>query len=62
MFGPGDEEHTALMNPIPAGEVEDIDVMNTASVNNNDGEKVVLERQQGVEFDGGPGAAEGWPT
>lgn len=50
------------MNPIPAGEVEDIDVMNTASVNNNDGEKVVLERQQGVEFDGGPGAAEGWPT
>ena len=71
LFGAGDEESAALMNPMPAGEVEiaaihdvkrtgfpdelveDVDVMNTASGNNDHGGKVALERQQGVEFDGG---------
>jgi len=33
--------------------VEDVDVMNTASGDNDDGGKVALEREQGVEFDGG---------
>jgi len=71
LFGAGDEESAALMNPMPAGEVkvaaihdvkragfpdelvEDVDVMHTASGDNDDRGKVALERQQGVEFDGG---------
>ena len=71
LFGAGDEESAALMNPMPAGEVEiaaihdverasfpgqlveDVDIMNTASGDNDDGGKVALEREQGVEFDGG---------
>ena len=71
LFGAGDEESAALMDPMPAGEVEiaaihdverasfpdqlveDVDIMNTASGDNDDGGKVALERQQGVEFDGG---------
>ncbi len=69
--GTGDEESAALMNPMPAGEVEiaaihdvkragfpdelveDVDVMHTASGDNDDGGEVALEREQGVEFDGG---------
>ncbi len=68
--GTGDEESAALMNPMPAGEVEiaaiqdvkragfpdelveDVDVMHTASGDNDDGGEVALEREQGVEFDG----------
>ena len=71
LFGAGDEESAALMNAMPAGEVEvaaihdversgipdqlveDVDVMYTASGDNDDGGKVALEREQGVEFDGG---------
>ena len=33
--------------------VEDVDIMNTACGDNDDGGKVALERQPGVEFDGG---------
>jgi len=33
--------------------VEDVDVMNTAGGDNDDGGKIALEGQQGVEFDGG---------
>ena len=71
LFGAGDEESTALVEAMPAGEVEvaaihdveragfpdelveDIDVMHTARGDNDDGGKVALESQQGVEFDGG---------
>ena len=71
LLGTGDEESTALMNPMPPGEVkvaaihdveragfpdelvEDVDIMNTASGDNDDGGKVALQRQQRVEFDGG---------
>jgi len=38
---------------VPDQLVEDIDVMHTASGDNDDGGKVALEGQQGVEFDGG---------
>ena len=79
LLGPGDEESAALMNPMPAGEVEiaaiheiertgfqdqlveDVDVMHTASGDNDDGGKVALEGQQGVKLDGGFGAAESGP-
>ena len=79
LLGPGDEESTALMKPMPPGEVqvaaihdvkrtdfpdelvEDVDIMNTASGDNDDGAKVALEGQQGMEFDGGFGAAERGP-
>jgi len=79
LFGAGDEESTALMNPMPAGEievaaihdvesaglpdelVEDVDIMNTAGGDNDDGGKVTLEGQQGVEFDGGLVLPEGGP-
>src|ERR1035437_4752418 len=79
LFGPGDEESTALMNPMPPGEVEiaaihdvkrtgfpdqlveEVDIMNTASGDNDDGGKVALEGQQGVEFDGGLVTAESSP-
>ena len=71
LLGTGDEESTALMNPMPPGEVkvaaihdveragfpgqlvEDVDIMNTARGDNDDGGKVALEGQQGVKFDGG---------
>ena len=71
LLGAGDEESAALMNPMPAGEVEiaaihdvkrtsfpdqlveDVHIMDTASGDNDDGGKVALEGQQGVEFDGG---------
>ena len=71
LLGAGDKESAALMNSMPAGEVqaaaihdgeragfpdelvEDVDIMNTASGDNDDGGKVALEGQQGVEFDGG---------
>ncbi len=70
LFGAGDEESTALVEAMPAGEVEvaaihdveragvpdelveDVDVMHTARGDNDDGGKVALEREQGVEFDG----------
>ena len=45
----------------PGELVEEVDVMHTASGDNDDGGKVALEGQQGVEFDGGFGAAEGGP-
>jgi hypothetical protein len=79
LFGPGDEESAALMNPMPAGEVqvaaihdvkrtgfpdelvEDVDIMDTASGDNDDGGKVALQGQQRVEFNGGLGTAEGGP-
>ena len=38
---------------IPDQLIEDVDVMHTASGDNDDGGKVALESQQGVEFDGG---------
>ncbi len=38
---------------VPDELVEDVDVMNTARGDNDDGGKVALEGQQGVEFDGG---------
>ena len=75
LLGTGNEERAALMNPMPANEVqvaaihdvkrtgfpdklvEDVDIMNTGSGDNDDGGKVALEGQQGVEFDGGFGAA-----
>jgi len=38
---------------VPDELVEDIDVMHTARGDNDDGGKVALEREQGVEFDGG---------
>lgn len=71
LFGAGDEESAALVEPMPPGKVEvaaihdveragfpdqlveDIDVMHTAGGDNDDGGKVALESQQGVEFDGG---------
>ncbi len=71
LLGAGDEESAALVEAMPAGEVEvaaihdveragfpdelvkDVDVMNTARGDNDDRGKVALERQQGVEFDGG---------
>jgi len=79
LFGAGDEESGALMNPMPAGEVEiaaihdvkrtgfpddlveDIDIMNTARGDNDDGGKVALEGQQRVPFDGGLVTAESSP-
>jgi len=79
LFGTGDEESPALMNPLPAGEVEiaaiheveragfpdqlveDIDIMHTASGDNDDGGKVALEGQQGVEFNGGLVLSKGGP-
>lgn len=33
--------------------VEDVDVMRTATGDNDDGAKVAFESQQGIEFDGG---------
>src|ERR1035437_9266095 len=71
LLGAGDEESAALMEPMPAGEVEvaaihdveragfpdqlveDVDIVDTACRDNDDGGKVALQRQQGVEFDGG---------
>ena len=71
LSGACDEESAALMQPMPAGEVElaaihdvkrtgfpgdlvkDVDIMNTASGDNDDGGKVALEGQQCVELDGG---------
>src|ERR1035437_5795382 len=41
--------------------VEDVHVMHTARRDNDDGGKVALEGQRGVEFDGGLVAAEGGP-
>ena len=41
--------------------VEDVDVMHTASGDNDDGGKVALERQQGVEFNGGLVLSKGGP-
>jgi len=41
--------------------VADVHVVNTARRDNDDGGKVALQGQQGVEFDGGLGAAEGGP-
>ena len=41
--------------------VEDVDIMHTAGGDNDDGGKVALESQQGMEFDGGFGAAERGP-
>ena len=79
LFGPGDEESAALMEPMPAGEVkiaaihdvkrtgfpdelvEDVDIMHTAGGDNDDGGKIALEGQQGVEFDGGLVPAESRP-
>ena len=79
LFGAGDEESTALMKPMPPGEVEiaaiqdvkrtgfpdelveEVDIMNTACGDNDDGGKVALEGQQGVEFDGGLVPAESSP-
>ena len=79
LFGAGDKEGPALVEAMPAGEVEiaaihdveragfpdelveDVDVMHPAGGDNDDGGKVALERQQGVEFDGGFGPAERGP-
>jgi len=79
LFGAGDEESAALMNPMPPGEVqvsaihdvkraslpdelvEDVDIVDTARGDNDDGGKVALEGEQGVEFDGGLVAAESSP-
>ena len=79
LFGAGDKEGTALVEAMPAGEVEiaaihdveragfpdelveEVDVMHAAGGDNDDGGKVALERQQGVEFDGGFGTAERGP-
>ena len=79
LLGAGDEEGAALMNAMPAGEVEvaaihdversgipdqlveDVDVMHTACGDNDDRGKVALEREQGVEFDGGFVTAERGP-
>src|ERR1039458_1510325 len=41
--------------------VKEVDIMHAASGDDDDGGKVALEGQQGVEFDGGFGAAEGGP-
>ena len=41
--------------------VEEVDIMNTAGRDNDDGGEVALEGQQGVEFKGGFGAAERGP-
>ncbi len=79
LFGAGDKESAALVDAIPAGEVEvaaihdvkrtgfpdelveDVDIMKTASGDNDDGRKVALEGQQGVEFDRGLVPAESRP-
>ena len=79
LFGAGDEESAALVEPMPAGEVqiaaihdvkragfpdqlvEDVDIMHTASGDNDDGGIVALKRQQGVKFDGGLVPAESSP-
>ena len=79
LFGAGDEVSAALMNPMPAGEVEvaaiydversgvpdelveDVDIMDTASRDNDDRGEIALEGQQGVEFDGGLMLPKGGP-
>src|ERR1017187_7708892 len=79
LSGTGDEESAALVQPMPAGEVEiaaihdvkrtglpdqlveEVDVMHTASGDNDDGGKVALEGQQRVQFDGGLVPAESSP-
>ena len=78
-LGAGDKESAALVEAMPAGEVEiatiheverasfpdelveEVDVMNTARGDNDDGGKVALERQQGVKFDGGLVLPKGGP-
>ena len=55
---PADEVEVAAIHDIeraslPDELVENIDIVNTASRDNDDGGEVALERQQGVEFDGG---------
>ena len=45
--------HDVKRAGLPDQLVEDVDVMHTASGDNDDGGKVALEGQQGVEFDGG---------
>ena len=42
--------------------VEDVDIMHTAGGDNDDGGKVALKGQQGVEFDGGLALAKGSPA
>ena len=46
---------------LPDDLVEDIDIVDTAGRDNDDGRKVALEREQGVQFDGGFVAAEPGP-
>jgi len=62
---PGEVEVAAIHDVESAGFpdelVEDVDIMNTASGDNDDGGKVALESQQGVEFDGGLVPAESRP-
>ena len=45
--------HHVERTSVPDHLVEDVDIMNTASGDNDDGGKVALEGQQGVKFDGG---------
>ena len=45
--------HDVERSGVPDELVKDVDVVNTASGDNDDGGKVALEREQGVEFDGG---------
>ena len=79
LSGASDEESTALVEAMPAGEVEiaaihdvkrtglpddlvkEVDIMNTARGNNDDGGKVALQGQQRVQFDGGLVTAESSP-
>src|ERR1035437_1245160 len=53
--------HDVKRTGFPDQLVEEVDIMNTASGDNDDGGKVALEGQQGVEFDGGLVPAESSP-
>ena len=61
-FQNGDEQIDGNGGPdFPDELVEDVDIMHTASGDNDDGGKVALERQQGVKFDGRLVLPEGGP-
>ncbi len=53
--------HDVERASLPSQLVEDIHVVNPAWRDNDDGGKVALQRQQGVQFNGGLTAAEGGP-
>src|ERR1039457_2204815 len=62
---PGEVQVAAILDVkrtgFPDELVEEVDIMNTARGDNDDGGKVALESQQGVEFDGGLVTAERVP-